>query len=724
VPDTYAVVTSLSRNASGTAAAGRGAVVARNSSSRNLASTGGGYVWGRTEVLERRTSPQWTKVVYLDYEPGTQLLFYVHVFAAAASTETKATAESSSSSDEDESGKNTGSNNDGNQQFDYSSSLGAALFEVGDILSTQHCTRVKRLRGGGVIFCRLERTKRTALRRRFRFRLGARDLVLPGNKTNYKKLRATVELAKFATNGNRPGTWITTYRSNAADAVVTHSDHGRGFSTWPSSVSEASTSGAAAPSSSSSSPPPPRSFGGGTSVATESSAAADAGSRCILTWDAADMDLGTLCNGDVDNPIRVTVLQAKAGGIAAAAKHQHVVIGMAETNLRNLLRIGSEARAMRRQDPDNGGGEERAPTIAGDASVDGDRSTSFGDDALRPNELYLQRSLDKLKKVGRLRVIDAEVVSPEDEDATASSVLEAGAEGGVADDSNSELRWSNANRGIPEACDETIEVVDLAKLQPVAPPSIVVATAVAPVPTKTFQQYVDQGCELEFCVAIDFTSSNGDPRLERSLHYQCEDTYNDYEETILAVGKAIDAYSKTQEHVVWGFGAKFGGNVRHLFQCGSDPTVKGVDGILSAYQSVFHSDLIMSGPTILMQVIQAAAVKSKRLHDQMTPNSLRYNVLLIVTDGLADEFEETRRKLAVYSEMPLSVVIVGVGRSSDFRTMYQLSYPSASGGAGRTRRNTSFVEFRKHQYDPAALGQAALRDIPAQLCEYMARRGF
>jgi len=258
----------------------------------------------------------------------------------------------------------------------------------------------------------------------------------------------------------------------------------------------------------------------------------------------------------------------------------------------------------------------------------------------------------------------------------------------------------------------------------VAPPSPELPT------TATFQQYMDRGCELEFCVALDFTSSNGDPREEGSLHFSSGDTYNDYEETILAVGRAIALYSKSQEYAVWGFGAKFGGTVRHLFQCGPQPKVRGVDGILDAYRSVFHSDLIMSGPTVLMQVLQAAAVQSKRIHDCMTPSSLRYNVLLIVTDGLADEFDETRRKLAVYSNLPLSVVIVGVGHS-DFRLMYQIGRPttlSASDGGGGShstpRHNTSFVEFRRHQHDPTSLGEAALRDVPSQLCEYMSMRGF
>jgi hypothetical protein len=225
-------------------------------------------------------------------------------------------------------------------------------------------------------------------------------------------------------------------------------------------------------------------------------------------------------------------------------------------------------------------------------------------------------------------------------------------------------------------------------------------------------------------VAIDFTSSNGAPSLPHSLHHQSDAGYNDYEETLLAIGSAIGPYS-SNEHSVWGFGAKFPPDttVRHLFQCGPRPKVVGTQGMLDAYHSVFRSDFIMSGPTVLLQVLQAAAIQAKKQHSHMantlpTPD-LRYTVLLIVTDGLADEFEETQRRLAVYSAMPLSVVVVGVGRSADFARMHRLCDGPAGG-----RSSATFVEYRAHQHDPASLGASALQRVPAQVCAYMHFKGF
>ena len=78
-----------------------------------------------------------------------------------------------------------------------------------------------------------------------------------------------------------------------------------------------------------------------------------------------------------------------------------------------------------------------------------------------------------------------------------------------------------------------------------------------------------------------------------------------------------------------------------------------------------------------------------------------------------DNFEETKEKLAVYGEVPLSVIFVGVGRA-DFALMYSLCDPAMS-----RRRNTTFVEFRKHDHDPRSLAQTALHDLPKQIADYL-----
>jgi Copine len=109
----------------------------------------------------------------------------------------------------------------------------------------------------------------------------------------------------------------------------------------------------------------------------------------------------------------------------------------------------------------------------------------------------------------------------------------------------------------------------------------------------------------------------GNPLQPGTLHFQMQSddgALNDYEETITCVGNAIDKYSASSEYCVYGFGAKFGdGIVRHLFQCGPNPTVQGVNGILEAYRNVFRSGgITMSGPTVFVSAIQAAAVRARK----------------------------------------------------------------------------------------------------------------
>ena len=218
------------------------------------------------------------------------------------------------------------------------------------------------------------------------------------------------------------------------------------------------------------------------------------------------------------------------------------------------------------------------------------------------------------------------------------------------------------------------------------------------------------GCGKEsYSCGSNALKPSGDPRIPGTLHDQSAYTLNDYEESIVSIGNAVMAYSDPR-FSVWGFGAKFGDVTRHLFQCGAEVQVQGVDGILGAYKSVFQSDLTMSGPTHFDQVIQAAAVRANKLQKA---DVKRYCVLLILTDGISQNMEETKRKLDVYTSVPLSVIFVGVGRS-DFKSLHDLT----------GRQNTTFVEFRQHQHDPTSLGKTALERIPDQLVQYMTSKGI
>ena len=93
------------------------------------------------------------------------------------------------------------------------------------------------------------------------------------------------------------------------------------------------------------------------------------------------------------------------------------------------------------------------------------------------------------------------------------------------------------------------------------PPPAPSAPELAPIPftpppplPPTFLDYINGGCEMQLCVAIDFTGSNGDPRKPGTLHYLSPDgsTMNDYEKAICSIGGILADYDTDKKFPVWG----------------------------------------------------------------------------------------------------------------------------------------------------------------------------
>lgn len=234
-----------------------------------------------------------------------------------------------------------------------------------------------------------------------------------------------------------------------------------------------------------------------------------------------------------------------------------------------------------------------------------------------------------------------------------------------------------------------------------------------------FIDYVSGGCEINVVVAIDFTGSNGDPRLPGTLHHISRGgERNDYEKAIAAIMSILVKYDSDQKFPVFGFGAKYGGVVRHCFQCGPTPEVQGVAGVLNAYHQVFQSGLIMSSPTVFTEVIQTAAARAQSAFDAgLARGQQLYTVLLIVTDGAVSDVNATAQCLAQARNTPLSIVIVGVG-NDDFSAMKYLD----DGATGRDI--VQFVDFNKYSQNSDQLTRATLDEIPNQLVSYFQSRNI
>merc|ERR550539_1918517 len=185
-------------------------------------------------------------------------------------------------------------------------------------------------------------------------------------------------------------------------------------------------------------------------------------------------------------------------------------------------------------------------------------------------------------------------------------------------------------------------------LAPSVPPHVPIPFTPPPPAPPTFLNYINGGCEMQLCLAIDFTGSNGDPRKPGTLHYLSPDgrTMNDYEKAISSIGGILADFDTDKKFPVWGFGAKYSGQVYHLFQCGQSAEVDGVRGVLDAYHKTFQSGLVMSSPTVITEVIQTAAAFARSGQQKAAAEGRQnYTTLLILTDGAVSDVRATSNLL-------------------------------------------------------------------------------
>ncbi|KAK8893511.1 hypothetical protein M9Y10_021933 [Tritrichomonas musculus] len=242
----------------------------------------------------------------------------------------------------------------------------------------------------------------------------------------------------------------------------------------------------------------------------------------------------------------------------------------------------------------------------------------------------------------------------------------------------------------------------------------------------TFYDYLRSGLQLNLITAIDFTASNRDPKDPRSLHYLSKGQMNQYETCIWSVGSIICPYDTDQLFAVYGFGGKINGQINHCFPLTFDPshpTVQGLQNIVNAYKNSLNI-VQLSGPTLFTPIIQAATgVAIESFHTSHT-----YTILLILTDGVINDMNETVDAIVAASDSPLSIVIVGVG-DANFDAMERLDGDRnklvSSTNVQAKRDIVQFVPFRKYSANSGMmLASEVLAEIPTQVNQYCSTHGF
>merc|ERR1719410_301505 len=248
----------------------------------------------------------------------------------------------------------------------------------------------------------------------------------------------------------------------------------------------------------------------------------------------------------------------------------------------------------------------------------------------------------------------------------------------------------------------------------------------------SFLDFIQGGTQVNFTVAIDFTGSNGNPSDPRSLHYRDPSGRpNQYQAAITAVGDIVQDYDSDKMFPALGFGARVppSWEVSHEFFLNlspESPFCAGLAGVLAAYHRALHN-VQLYGPTNFSPVINHVAKFARAYRGDPT----NYFVLLIITDGIITDLEETKRAIISASELPLSLIIVGVG-DEDFTDMNALDSDDRllrSGGLVAKRDIVQFVEMKQFvlgggSWNKELLARSVLAEVPNQLASYMKMQSF
>ena len=133
----------------------------------------------------------------------------------------------------------------------------------------------------------------------------------------------------------------------------------------------------------------------------------------------------------------------------------------------------------------------------------------------------------------------------------------------------------------------------------------------------------------------------------------------------------LDCYNSDKMYPMYGFGA----NVKnapepkkptHCFALNGNifrPEVKGTDSMVNAYLNAL-TKLDFNKERRFSKIIENVNNYTSFTNQDDWHGNQKYNILLLLTDGIMDDFEETITQIVKGSELPLSIIIVGIGEAN------------------------------------------------------------
>lgn len=236
----------------------------------------------------------------------------------------------------------------------------------------------------------------------------------------------------------------------------------------------------------------------------------------------------------------------------------------------------------------------------------------------------------------------------------------------------------------------------------------------------SFIDYLRQGMRINLTIAIDYTSSNGLIVNNNSLHYLSSETKNEYEQALEKIGRILSEYDDDKKYSVFGFGGEpeWLDSVSHCFALNSfqdNPYIKGFENVLQIYKRTLP-DIKLSGPTKFRPLLE------RQLELCRNSDENNYHILLILTDGVAHDLQETVDLLVCASREALSVIFIGIGPEHflDLKKLdSDIKMLESSRGSKSQRDIVQFVSFREFEGDIEGFAREALMEIPTQMMQYM-----
>ena len=158
-------------------------------------------------------------------------------------------------------------------------------------------------------------------------------------------------------------------------------------------------------------------------------------------------------------------------------------------------------------------------------------------------------------------------------------------------------------------------------------------------------------------MGVDFTKSNQWTGRRtfggRSLHWLDPEgqVRNPYVMGMEVIGKVLAEYDDDNLIPAFGFGDSTTLD-RSVFPFFPDRPSRGLDEVLMRYKELAPR-VVMAGPTNFAPVIDAACA--------IVAQTRMYHILIIIADGQVTSTKHTEAAIVRASELPLSIILVGVG---------------------------------------------------------------